>query len=188
MRTSPLVLTILAGTLLPACDRGAEPTAAKTAPAADTKSTPAAATKPTADSNACHLLTPEEVAALIGRKVTMVDQTEADDTSSTCEWEVDGQFAFGVTATWSGGKAQWEAWRTAQGLGDAALKRADGASASEVVEQGLVPGIGDAAYFSELLPSLVLVGDTLLELNLALVPGANTKFRGLALRLVAKLD
>jgi len=47
-------------------------------------------------------------------------------------------------------------------------------------------GLGDDAYFSELLPSLVLKGDVLFELKLVLVPDAGAKFRGLATRLIAK--
>jgi len=92
----------------------------------------------------------------------MADQSEAGDTFSTCDWEdAAGVCAFGLTVYWSGGKEQWETWRLAQGLGDAALKSAEGVAASAVVKQGLVPGIGDAAYFSPVLPSLVLKGDTL---------------------------
>jgi len=123
----------------------------------------------------------------VEHKVTMADQSEAGDNFSTCDWEDEtGQFVFGLTAYWSGGKQQWQTWRTAQGLGDALLKQAEGVSGSGVVEQGLVPGLGDAAYFNEVLPSLVLKGDTLFELKLALVPKAKGKFRDLAGRLLAK--
>jgi len=56
------------------------------------------------------------------------------------------------------------------------------------VKQGLVPGIGDAAYFSPLLPSLVLKGDTLFEIKFALAPKADAKFAPLAARLLAKVE
>ena len=119
----------------------------------------------------------------------MADQTEAGDTFSTCDWEDEaGVFAFGLTAYWSGGREQWETWRVAQGLGDAALKSAEGASSSEVVKQGLVPGIGDAAYFSPVLPSLVLKGDTLFEIKFSLAPKADARFAPLAARLLERVN
>jgi hypothetical protein len=141
------------------------------------------------DQNACHLLTHEEVSALVERAMTMADQSEAGNTWSTCNWEdANGTFGFGLTVYWSGGTQQWETWRTAQGLGEQALRAAEGVSIDSVVSQGLVSGIGNAAYFSELLPSLVLKGDVLFEMNLALAPGAAAKFAGLAGKLLAKLD
>jgi hypothetical protein len=150
---------------------------------------PAASASAEKDQNACHLLTHEEVSALVEHPVTLADQTEAGDTWSTCDWETaDGNFAFGLTVYWSGGKEQWDTWRTAQGLGDQALRRAEGVSVDSVVSQGLVPGIGDAAYFSELLPSLVLEDDVLFEIKLALAPRAGAKFAGLATKLLAKLE
>jgi hypothetical protein len=137
--------------------------------------------------NACRLLTHEEVSTLTGRKVVMADQSEAGEDYSTCDWEdALGQPVFGLTAYWSGGKERFDTWRLAQGLGDAALKKSEGVSASEVIEQGLVPGLGDAAYFSEVLPSLLLKGDTLFELRLALVPKAGSQFPELARKLLAK--
>jgi hypothetical protein len=181
MRCSPLV--VMAAALAAVGCRGGTPGSG--APGGRTSPAPA---KAPPDRNACHLLTHEEVSALVERKVIMADQTEAGEHFSTCDWEDEaGRFVFGLTAYWSGGKQQWETWRMAQGLGDAALERAEGVKASEVVEQGLVPGLGDAAYFSELLPSLVLKGDTLFEMKLALVPKAKTKFSGLAGRLLAKV-
>ncbi|HYN04263.1 MAG TPA: DUF4824 family protein [Vicinamibacteria bacterium] len=62
-----------------------------------------------------------------------------------------------------------------------------GSGASAVVKQGLVPGIGDAAYFSEILPSLVLKSDTLFELKLSPVPEAGAKFADLAGKLLEKV-
>jgi hypothetical protein len=173
------LLVVITGLVVAAC-RGGTPESA--APGAAAQTAPA---KVQADRNACHLLTHEEVSEIAGRKVTMADQTEADDTFSTCDWEDEGGvFAFGLTVYWSGGKEQWETWRLAQGLGDVALKSAEGVPASAVVKQGLVPGIGDAAYFSPVLPSLVLKGDTLFEIKFSLAPKADARFAGLAAKLI----
>jgi hypothetical protein len=175
-------LVAIAGLAVAAC-RGSAPESPAGRAAA-----PKAPAKAAADRNACHLLTHEEVSEIAGRKVVMADQIEAGDTFSTCDWEEEaGVSAFSLTVYWSGGKEQWETWRLAQGLGDAALKSAEGASGSDVVKQGLVPGIGDAAYFSPVLPSLVLKGDTLLEIKFSLAPKADAKFAPLAAKLLAKV-
>jgi len=176
-------LLVFAGLALASC-RGDAPGTSSAGGAASTVPTKAAA-----DRNACHLLTHEEVSEIAGRKVVMADQSEAGDTFSTCDWEDEaGVSAFSLTAYWAGGKEQWETWRLAQGMGDAALKSAEGASGSEVVKQGLVPGIGDAAYFSAVLPSLVLKGDTLFEIKFSLAPKADAKFARLAARLLEKVS
>ena len=181
MKASSLVVVAVAGLAGAGC-RGRTPEPA--APAGAKAQPPAGAAT---DRNACHLLTHDEVSALVERKVVMADQSEAGDHFSTCEWEdADGQLVFGLTAYWSGGKEQWETRRMAQGLADSVLKKTERVAGSDVVEQGLVPGIGDAAYFSEALPSLVLKGDTLFEMKLAPAPKAKAKFRDLALRLLAK--
>lgn len=183
MKARSLVMAVMAATIEAACQGGPPQTAAPASTVAQAR------TQAVTDRNACHLLTHQEVGALAERKVTMADQTEADETSSTCDWELeDGTLAFGLTVHWSGGKERWQTWRLAQGLGDAVLKQAEGVSASEVVKQGLVPGIGDAAYFSEVLPSLVLQGDTLFELKLSPVPKPGAKFAGLASKLLAKVS
>ena len=141
------------------------------------------------DQNACHLLDHEEVSALVGKKIVMRDQTEAGETWSTCQWNDErGMPLFIMTVYWSNGKQEWETWRMARGLSDQLLKQAEGVGPGDVVKQGPVAGIGDAAYFSELLPSLVLKGDDLFEMNLFFVPDAETKFAGLARKLLAKIE
>ncbi len=181
MRTRALVAA--AGLAVASC-RGGAPEASSGAAA--TKAPTQAAAAP--DRNACHLLTHAEVSEIAGRKVLMADQVEAGDTFSTCDWEDEaGVSAFSLTVYWLGGREQWQTWRVAQGLGDAALKSAEGASGSDVVKQGPVPGIGDAAYFSPVLPSLVLRGDTLFEIKFSLAPKADAKFAPLAAKLLTKV-
>jgi len=172
-----VLLTALA-LLAVACGNNAKPTIPTPAGAAAAK-----------DQNACHLFTHEEVSALVGKKIVMADQTEAGETWSTCQWEDEsGQALFILTVYWSNGKQEWETWRMARGLSDQLLKQAEGVGPGDVVKQGPVAGIGDAAYFSELLPSLVLKGDVLFEMNLFFVPDAETKFAGLARKLLAKIE
>lgn len=140
------------------------------------------------DQNACHLLSHEEVSALVEEKIVMSDQTEAGETWSTCEWEDEnGIPLFFITVYWTNGRQEWETWRVAQGLGNEALEQAEGVGPDDLVKQGPVAGIGDAAYFSELLPSLVLKDDILIEMNLFYVPQAETKFADLAGLLLGRI-
>jgi len=141
------------------------------------------------DQNACHLLTHEEVSALVDEKIVLRDQTAAGETWSTCAWQGENDIdLFTLTVYWANGKQEWETWGAAQGLGNQLLEQAEGVSADDVVKEGTVAGIGDAAYFSELLPSLVLKGDVLFEMYLSLVPSAETKFASLARELLAKVE
>lgn len=149
---------------------------------------PASSSAAATDRNACHLLNHEEVSALVEEKIVMRDQTDAGETWSTCQWENEnGVPLFMLTVYWAGGKQEWDAWRAARGLADEFFKKAEGVSTNDIVKQGPVAGLGDAAYFSELLPSLVLKGDVLFEMNLFFVPRAETKFAGLARKLLAKI-
>jgi hypothetical protein len=156
-------------------------------PAGPTQAAPSAGNA-ARDQNACHLLTHEEVSALVEEKIVISDQTEAGETWSTCEWNNEsGTSPFILTVYWANGKQEWETWRAAQGLGNEAFEQAEGVSADDVVKQGPVAGLGDAAYFSELLPSLVLKDDVLFEMNLFFVPRAETKFASLARTLIGKI-
>jgi hypothetical protein len=181
-----LSLVAVAGIALAAC-RGGTPEAAGSGAAGAAAAPQKAPVRAAADRNACRLLTHEEVSDIAGSKVTMADQIEAGDVFSTCEWQDEaGVSAFSLTVHWSGGREQWDTWRLAQGLGDAALEAAEGVRGSDVVKQGLVAGIGDAAYFSPVLPSLVLKGDTLFEIKFSLAPKADEKFKGLAATLLER--
>jgi hypothetical protein len=179
-----LLISLVCGTV--ACGGGDAPRSETVAAGADP---PAKSVAPgTKDPNACHLLTHDEVAAVAGRRVTMADQIEAEDGYSKCQWEDSASFpVLQLTVYWKGGKQQFEIWRAAQGLGDQAFAGTEGATLDSMVKQGPVAGLGDAAYFSELLPSLLLKDDVMVEMTLSLVPKPETKFRPLATRLLGRL-
>jgi hypothetical protein len=99
---------------------------------------------------------------------------------------------FILTVYWKGGKNQWNASTAALKAGDNTLAGAEGVGIDSlakagVVKAGPVQGLGDAAYFSDLLPSLVLKGDVLLELNMALLKEPERKFRPLVEKLLARI-
>lgn len=141
------------------------------------------------DQNACHLLTHEDVSALVEENIVISDQTEAGETWSTCVWNNESVTTiFILTVYWANGRQEWETWRAAQGLGNESFEQAEGVGIDDVVKQGPVAGLGDAAYFSELLPSLVLKDDILFEMNLFFVPHAEAKFASLVRKLLAEIE
>jgi hypothetical protein len=137
--------------------------------------------------NACRLLKPPEIEALTEKQVLMANVVEAAPERSVCHWEDAAGIVFKITVYWTGGKQGWETWRAAQGMGGATLNKAEGAHPDSIIKQGLVPGLGDAAYFSELLPSLLLKHDRLVEMEMSLVPHPETKFRTLATTLLSRM-
>jgi hypothetical protein len=137
--------------------------------------------------NACRLLKPAEIEALAERPVLMADVVEAAPERSVCQWEDSTGLVFKLTVYWTGGKQGWETWRAAQGMGGAVLSQSEGVHPDSIIKQGVVPGLGDAAYFSELLPSLLLKHDTLVEMEMSLVPRPAKKFRKLATTLLSRL-
>jgi hypothetical protein len=146
-----------------------------------------------AERHVCRLLKAPEVQAWLGPSVALANVVEDEPERSTCQYEdKDGAPVFILTVYWKGGKNQWDASATARGAGDRMLSGAEGVgidslSKAGIVKAGPVPGLGDAAYFSELLPSLVLKGDILLELNMALLKEPEAKFRPLANALLSRI-
>jgi hypothetical protein len=137
--------------------------------------------------NACRLLKQPEIEALIEKPVLMANVVEAAPERSVCHWEDAAGIVFKITVYWTGGKQGWETWRAAQGMGGSALSQAEGVHPDSIIKQGVVPGLGDAAYFSELLPSLLLKHDTLVEMEMSLIPHPATKFRKLATTLLSRM-
>jgi hypothetical protein len=137
--------------------------------------------------NACRLLTPPEIKAVTEKDVILANVEEAAPERSICLWEDAAGLAFKLTIYWTGGKQAWETWRSAHGLGDAVISGAEGVHPDSITKQGIVSGIGDAAYFSELLPSLLLKGDALVEMELSLIPHPEKKFRTLATTLLSRM-
>jgi hypothetical protein len=136
--------------------------------------------------HACELITVDEIKALapaVALRNRMVDEP----TYTECQWEGKDEVLISLKVYVEGGRQRWDTWRRAQGLGEQMLRQAEGVSMDSVVQQGLVPGIGDAAYFSPILPSLILEGDVLLELTLPGVVAPEKHFRRLATAMVGRI-
>jgi hypothetical protein len=140
----------------------------------------------------CRLLTPDEVKALLEPTIVLANVIEEGPVRSVCQYEDDDSPVFILTVYWKGGKNQWNASTAALKAGDKMLAGSEGVGIDSlakagVVKAGPVQGLGDAAYFSDLLPSLVLKGDVLLELNMALLKKPESKFRPLVEKLLARI-
>ena len=145
-----------------------------------------------AEHHVCRLLKPDEVKALLGPTIVLANVIEDGPERSICQYEDDDSPVFVLTVYWKGGKNQWNASTAALKAGDKMLAGSEGVGIDSlakagVVKAGPVQGLGDAAYFSDLLPSLVLKGDVLLELNMALLKDPESKFRPLAEKLLAQI-
>jgi hypothetical protein len=141
----------------------------------------------------CRLLKGEEIKAWLGPSVVLANVVEDEPERSTCQYEDEnGSPVFILTVYWKGGKNQWNASGAGRTAGDRMLTGAEGVGVDSlakagIVKAGPVPGLGDAAYFSDLLPAQVLKGDVLLELNMALLQNPEVKFRPLAEALLARI-
>lgn len=137
----------------------------------------------------CRLLKPDEVKALLGPTIVLANVIEEGPERSVCQYEDAKAPVFILTVYRKGGKNQWNASTAALKAGDQMLAGSEGVGIDSlgVVKAGPVQGLGDAAYFSDLLPSLVLKGDVLLELNMALMKDPERTFRPLVEKLLARI-
>jgi hypothetical protein len=140
----------------------------------------------------CRLLKPDEVKSLIAPTIVLANVIEEGPVRSVCQYEDEDSPVLILTVYWKGGKNQWNASTAALKAGDKMLASSEGVGIDSlakagVVKAGPVQGLGDAAYFSDLLPSLVLKGDVLLELNMALLKEPASRFRPLATKLLARI-
>ncbi|HWB43207.1 MAG TPA: hypothetical protein VG500_18235 [Gemmatimonadales bacterium] len=119
----------------------------------------------------CRLLKANEIAAFIGSTVALANVVEDEPERSTCHYEDEsGAPVFILTIYWKGGKDRWNASSAARGP-----------------EDRMVPGLGDAARFSDVHPSQVLEGDILVELHMSLLKDPAARFRPLAETLLKRL-
>lgn len=153
-----------------------------------------------ADRNACDLLTIEEATAAAGVPVTATEMSYANGPAevatatnrvkgtSACWWEdTDGQARLAVTAYWTDGKRWWDINGAARGMARGIVRKQEGVTLDSVVKAGFVSGLGDKAFFSPLLQSLVLKGDVLLEITMSVLPKPEAQFRPLVTKMLSRL-
>ena len=141
-----------------------------------------------ASRDACELVTTAEMEELVGEPV----ETRAGKRGrgySSCEyWGTRNKVPYlSVTAYWTGGRDAWETYRAGTGMAADIMKAAEGVELDSITKPGPVPGLGEAAVYSELIPAAVLRGDQFLEIHLFYLPDAKRKFRPLVQRMLGRL-
>ena len=152
-------------------------------------STPAAASakRSGADRNACDLLTDAEVSAAAGVPVK-AQETHRETGRSDCSWiGADNYIAMSLVAYWTGGKEGWEILAGSRAMAKDMIQKNEGVDMDSVVKSGPVSGLGDKARFSDILPSLVLKDNVLLEFTFSLLPEPALHFRSLATKALSRL-
>jgi len=153
-----------------------------------------------ADRNACDLLTVEEVSALVGVRVTVREMTSVNGPPepatesnrvrgrSDCHWEdSEGQPRLIVVGYWTGGKEGWQILAASRSMARGIIQKQEDVALDSVVKAGPVFGLGDKAFFSPLLESLVLKDNILLEITTSLLPHPEAQFRPLAAKMLSRL-
>jgi hypothetical protein len=153
-----------------------------------------------ADRNACDLLTLAEVAALAGAPVTAKEMSSANGPPepatesnrvhgrSDCHWVgADGMPRLIVVGYWTGGKQGWQILTASRSMARGMIQKQEGVALDSVVQSGPVAGLGDKAFFSPLLESLVLKDDILLEITTSLLPKPEAQFRPLVTKMLSRL-
>jgi hypothetical protein len=139
------------------------------------------------DRNACALLTEAEVSAVAGVPVT-ARETNREQGRSDCGWfDARNIIHMGLVGYWTGGVEGWDIMAVSRGLAKDVIQTTEGVALDSVVQAGPVSGLGDKAFFSPLLPSLVLEGVVLLEFTLAPLDRPEAHFRSLATKALGRL-
>jgi hypothetical protein len=150
----------------------------------DVQSGDAAAEQRTSLRDACEVLTVADVQPYFPEPLEARPGTRGSS-ETTCEyWGSD--FRAGFSVTWTGGKEEFEMYNSATDLA-ATMLAEPGVNVDSIVKPGAVAGLGDAATFSDLMPSFVLVGDQLLQFQIMNVPGAGAAFVPLARKAIGRL-
>ena len=172
--TKRVLVAVVAGAFLSACgaDSG-EPADSMAASAGAAKSA-----VPTRD--ACEVLTESEVAAMTHEPVS-ARRGEGGATYSNCGWygkQTETPF-LDLTVYWQGGRETWEIQRMGYGMARTMMRSAEGVELDSIVKPGPVAALGDSAIFADLMPSIVLDDDVMLEMYLFYMPDAAQNFRPL---------
>ena len=138
--------------------------------------------------NACELASAEEIGAFAGQVVTPKPGRGGRNYSTCLYWAgTPGLAVIEVEAYFRGGQEAFETYQSAMGMAADLMQSAENVELDSIVKPGPVPGLGDAAVFAELGPSVVLDGDRYLELMLFHLPDARAKFRPLAELLLSRM-
>jgi hypothetical protein len=142
-----------------------------------------------ASRSACDVLTGADVSRILGQTLeARPDPEEQTPRYSSCGYYPgEGYGVLYLTAYWSGGRDEWDSWQMATSYAGQMWEQAEKVDLDSITGASLVSGLGDRAWFGGIMPSLVLVGDVLLEFKLALVTDESHNFPLLAKAALARL-
>jgi hypothetical protein len=173
--TTRILLAVTAGTFVSACGgNSGEPADAMAASAG-------VAAGAVAARDACAVLKESEVTAMTGEPVS-ARRGEGGATYSECGWygsQTETPY-LEITVHWRGGRETWAIQRMGYGIARDMVRSAEGAELDSIVRPGPVPALGDSAIFADLMPSIVLDDDVMVEMYLFHMPDAASRFRPLA--------
>lgn len=170
-----------------ACQRSGDDASASGAGTDSAAATASTGARTGVDRNACDLLTIEEVSAAAGEPV-IAKEIHREPGRSDCQWDAkDGLIRMALVGYWTGGKEGWEIMAFSRGAAKEIIQKEEGVALDSIVKSGPVAGLGDKAFFSDLLPSLVLKDNVLLEFTMPLIPNPEAKFRPLATKALSRL-
>ena len=134
--------------------------------------------------DACEVLTVADVQPYFTEPLVAKPGTKGRNETKCEYWGRD--FAIGFSVVWTGGKSEFEMYNSATDLA-AKMMAEPGVNVDSIVKPGPVAGLGDAATYSDLMPSFVLVGDRLLQFQIMLLPNARSAFVPLAQKAIERL-
>ena len=178
---------IALGSVAAACGKSNGGSARTTGDSTPATASAASAKGSGADRNACDLLTEAEVSVAAGVPVK-ARETNHETGRSDCGWfGADSIIAMQLVAYWTGGREGWEILGASRGMAKDLIQKNEGVDMDSVVKSGPVSGLGDKAFFSDLLPSLVLKDNVLLEFTISPLPKPAVSFRPLAIKALSRL-
>lgn len=180
------ILIVLAGlAVLPSCAGETSGDGADEVDGTDTRVS-IRAEAPTTFRDACEIITAEDVAAIENAPIEAQAEVESHGETQCTYGPPDGWPVMHLTIHWQGGRDLWEAWGMGRQLG-ARMMQDPEVNVDSLIAGDPLSGIGDAAHYGDLLPSLVLVGDVLLEFQMTLLNDARANFPVLARKAVDRL-
>ena len=135
--------------------------------------------------DACEVLTVADLQPYVSEPLVARPGTKGPNETKCEYWGKD--FVAGFSVVWKDGKSEFEMYNS--GIDIAAKMMAEpGVNVDSIVRPGPVAGLGDAAMFSDIMPSFVLVGDRLLQFQLMLVPSSRSAFVPLVSKAISRLE
>lgn len=136
--------------------------------------------------DACEIVTADDVAAIEGGPIRALPEVETLGETQCAYGPPDSWPIMYLTIHWRGGKELWEAWGMGRQLAGRMMQDPD-VDVDSLIAGDPLTGIGDAAHYGDLLPSMVLVGDVLLEFQMPLLNDPRTSFPVLAKKALSRL-